>query len=217
MRFKTFPGMRYDQRSLLTETKIHQYSTLTCLFFLVQIQLILCGDWWWSSEVSGGDVGRLTKVLLEVMLVVDGEEGWRGREWRRGCSKSIANLKDVINGGSKLHSKNPVNCSPSDVCYLVSEVSSTWLWSAFLTIDLVMHSEDVCWKMSGANSMVRVTGEDEDEDLWCLGFVDSGENPRSYVVIGGHGFGGETRGRIKSSGPFQSQSLCGKRVIRLQF
>lgn len=34
---------------------------------------------------------------------------------RWGCSKSIANLKDVINGGSKRHSENPVNCSPRSI------------------------------------------------------------------------------------------------------
>lgn len=28
--------------------------------------------------------------------------------------------------------------------------------------------------------------EEEDKDLWCLGFVDRSENPRSTVVIGGH-------------------------------
>ncbi|KVH99107.1 hypothetical protein Ccrd_022656, partial [Cynara cardunculus var. scolymus] len=34
---------------------------------------------------------------------------------RWGCSRSIANLKDVINGGSKRHSENPVNCSPRSI------------------------------------------------------------------------------------------------------
>nr|GEW21203.1 ribonuclease H-like domain-containing protein [Tanacetum cinerariifolium] len=33
---------------------------------------------------------------------------------RSGCSRSIANLKDVINGGSKRHEK-PVNCSPRSI------------------------------------------------------------------------------------------------------
>ncbi|XP_023756624.1 uncharacterized protein LOC111905182 [Lactuca sativa] len=34
---------------------------------------------------------------------------------RCGCSRSIANLKDVINGGSKRHSENTVNCSPRSI------------------------------------------------------------------------------------------------------
>ncbi|KAL1811511.1 hypothetical protein ACET3Z_021576 [Daucus carota] len=33
---------------------------------------------------------------------------------RSGCSRSISNLKDVIHG-SKLHSENPVNCSPRSI------------------------------------------------------------------------------------------------------
>lgn len=72
-----------------------------------------------------------------------------------------------------------------------------------LTIDLVMHNQDVLWRTFGTNSMVRFAGEDEYGDPRCLGFVDGGENPRSYVVIGGHGFGGETRGHVKRDGAFQ--------------
>ncbi|KAJ0593501.1 putative transcription factor C2H2 family [Helianthus annuus] len=34
---------------------------------------------------------------------------------RSGCSRSIANLKDVIHGGSKRHSEKPVNCSPRSI------------------------------------------------------------------------------------------------------
>ncbi|CAH1429778.1 unnamed protein product [Lactuca virosa] len=34
---------------------------------------------------------------------------------RSGCSRSIANLKDVINGGSKRHSEKPVSCSPRSI------------------------------------------------------------------------------------------------------
>ncbi|KAI7752479.1 hypothetical protein M8C21_012576 [Ambrosia artemisiifolia] len=34
---------------------------------------------------------------------------------RSGCSRSIANLKDVIHGGSKRHSDKPVNCSPRSI------------------------------------------------------------------------------------------------------
>ncbi|KAI3702925.1 hypothetical protein L6452_28679 [Arctium lappa] len=34
---------------------------------------------------------------------------------RSGCSRSIANLKDVIHGGSKRHSEKPVSCSPRSI------------------------------------------------------------------------------------------------------
>lgn len=73
---------------------------------------------------------------------------------------------------------------PFDVCYVASDVLSTRLGPAFPTIDLVMHSEDVFWRIFGANSMVKVWAEDGDR--WCLGFVNGGEDPRTSVVIGGH-------------------------------
>ncbi|KAI7739504.1 hypothetical protein M8C21_009551 [Ambrosia artemisiifolia] len=77
--------------------------------------------------------------------------------------------------------------SPFEVCYAASDVYSTPLGPAFPVIDLVMHSEDVFWRIAGANSMVSVAREDEEGgDVWCLGFVDGGEKPRSSVVIGGH-------------------------------
>ncbi|KAJ9551489.1 hypothetical protein OSB04_015534, partial [Centaurea solstitialis] len=37
------------------------------------------------------------------------------RPGRSGCSRSIANLKDVIHGGSKRHSEKPVSCSPRSI------------------------------------------------------------------------------------------------------
>ncbi|XP_076900005.1 putative aspartic proteinase GIP1 [Bidens hawaiensis] len=74
--------------------------------------------------------------------------------------------------------------SPFEVCYAAGDVYSTPIGPAFPTIDLMMHSEDVFWRILGANSMVSVAREEG--DLWCLGFVDGGETPRSSVVIGGH-------------------------------
>ncbi|KAM3687458.1 hypothetical protein ACB098_10G080100 [Castanea mollissima] len=52
------------------------------------------------------------------------------------------------------------------------------------TVDLVMQSDDVFWRVFGSNSMVRI--ERSDADVWCLGFVDGGPHARTSVVIGGH-------------------------------
>ncbi|KAI3773088.1 hypothetical protein L6452_04286 [Arctium lappa] len=71
-----------------------------------------------------------------------------------------------------------------DVCYAESDVLSTRLGPAVPTIDLVMHSDDVFWRIFGANSMVKVAAEGGDR--WCLGFVNGGDDPRTSVVIGGH-------------------------------
>ncbi|PWA15965.1 basic 7S globulin [Artemisia annua] len=59
----------------------------------------------------------------------------------------------------------------------------TWFGPKVLVIDLVMHSKDVFWKVYGSNLMVKVEGE-YGEGLWCLGFVDGGDEVRTSVVIG---------------------------------
>ena len=51
-------------------------------------------------------------------------------------------------------------------------------------IDLVMGSENVQWRIFGANSMARV--ESKGVDVWCLGVIDGGDNPRTSIVIGGY-------------------------------
>ncbi|GJT41576.1 basic 7S globulin-like protein [Tanacetum coccineum] len=79
-------------------------------------------------------------------------------------------------------STNPV--SPFEVCFNASDVHETWFGPEVPVIDLVMHSEDVFWKVYGWNTMVKVDGE-IGESLWCLGFVDGGDEARTSVVIGG--------------------------------
>nr|GEW05733.1 basic 7S globulin-like [Tanacetum cinerariifolium] len=77
---------------------------------------------------------------------------------------------------------NPV--SPFEVCFNASDVHETWFGPEVPVIDLVMHSEDVFWKVYGWNTMVKVVDE-IGESLWCLGFVDGGDEARTSVVIGG--------------------------------
>ncbi|XP_050235879.1 probable aspartic proteinase GIP1 [Mercurialis annua] len=73
---------------------------------------------------------------------------------------------------------------PFDVCYKASDVIGTRVGPGVPTVDFVMESDDVFWRIFGSNSMVRI--ERDDVDVWCLGFVDGGVNMRSAVVIGGH-------------------------------
>ncbi|TKY62469.1 Basic 7S globulin [Spatholobus suberectus] len=73
---------------------------------------------------------------------------------------------------------------PFGVCYPASELTETRVGPAVPTVDLVMHSEDVFWRIFGGNSMVRI--EKGGGDVWCLGFVDGGTRRRTPVVIGGH-------------------------------
>ncbi|KAE9460591.1 hypothetical protein C3L33_07493, partial [Rhododendron williamsianum] len=73
---------------------------------------------------------------------------------------------------------------PFSVCYSARDVMSTRVGPAVPTVDLVMQSDDVFWRVFGANSMVRIARDDA--DVWCLGFVDGGTNPRASIVIGGN-------------------------------
>ncbi|KAI3773089.1 hypothetical protein L6452_04288 [Arctium lappa] len=45
---------------------------------------------------------------------------------------------------------------------------------------------DVIWRVSGKNSMVRVVDVEEGLDVWCLAVVNGGVRGSSSVVIGGH-------------------------------
>lgn len=73
---------------------------------------------------------------------------------------------------------------PFGVCYPANDVFSTRVGPAVPTVDLVMQSNDVFWRIFGSNSMVRISRDDA--DVWCLGFVDGGPNATTSVVIGGH-------------------------------
>ncbi|XP_059625175.1 probable aspartic proteinase GIP1 [Cornus florida] len=73
---------------------------------------------------------------------------------------------------------------PFTVCYSAADVLSTRVGPAVPTVDLVMQSDDVFWRIFGWNSMIRIARSDA--DVWCLGFVDGGANPRTSIVIGGH-------------------------------
>lgn len=75
---------------------------------------------------------------------------------------------------------------PFGVCYPAGDLTETRVGPAVPTVDLVMHSEDVFWRVFGGNSMVRVEEREGGVDVWCLGFVDGGTHRRTPVVIGGH-------------------------------
>ncbi|KAG7564006.1 Peptidase family A1 domain [Arabidopsis suecica] len=69
---------------------------------------------------------------------------------------------------------------PFSACFSTQKVGVTRLGYAVPEIQLVLHSNDVVWRIFGGNSMVSVS-----DDVICLGFVDGGVNARTSVVIGG--------------------------------
>ncbi|KAK3415748.1 hypothetical protein EUGRSUZ_H01512 [Eucalyptus grandis] len=73
---------------------------------------------------------------------------------------------------------------PFSLCYSARDVGVTRAGPAVPAIDLVMQSEEVFWRVFGANSMVRI--QRKGTDAWCLGLVDGGAEARAAIVIGGH-------------------------------
>ncbi|CAN8253835.1 unnamed protein product [Cochlearia groenlandica] len=71
---------------------------------------------------------------------------------------------------------------PFGACFSTknNNVGVTRLGYAVPEIEIVLHSNEVVWRIFGANSMVSVR-----DDVICLGFVDGGANAKTSVVIGG--------------------------------
>lgn len=72
--------------------------------------------------------------------------------------------------------------APFGACFNTKRVGTTRTGLAVPTIDFVLQSEKVVWRMYGTNTMVKVS-----DDVACLGFVDAGvHQPVTSIVIGGH-------------------------------
>ncbi|XP_007050654.2 PREDICTED: basic 7S globulin [Theobroma cacao] len=89
-----------------------------------------------------------------------------------------------VNESSALNLTVTNTVKPFSVCYSAADIIVTRVGPGVPTVDLVMQSDDVFWRVFGSNSMVKIAGDGG--DVWCLGFVDGGVNPRTSVVIGGH-------------------------------
>ncbi|XP_073287099.1 probable aspartic proteinase GIP2 [Primulina huaijiensis] len=71
--------------------------------------------------------------------------------------------------------------APFEVCFSPNEGGNKRTLPNFPTVDLVMQSELVKWRILGRNLMVRVSDE-----VMCLGFLNGGLNPMVPIVVGGY-------------------------------
>ncbi|WMV21704.1 hypothetical protein MTR67_015089 [Solanum verrucosum] len=71
--------------------------------------------------------------------------------------------------------------APFETCFSSKSVGSTRVGPAVPTIDLVLQTTRVYWRIFGANSMVKVS-----QDVICLGFVNGGIKRTASIVIGGY-------------------------------
>ncbi|XP_031263774.1 probable aspartic proteinase GIP2 [Pistacia vera] len=85
-----------------------------------------------------------------------------------------------INQSAARNITRAASVAPFDVCFSSSNILSTRLGPNVPTINLVLE-RNVTWSIFGANSMVEVN-----QDVYCLGFVNGGNNPITSIVIGGH-------------------------------
>ncbi|PQQ07633.1 basic 7S globulin [Prunus yedoensis var. nudiflora] len=86
------------------------------------------------------------------------------------------------------HIKRVASVEPFGACFDSTYIGMTRVGPAVPSIDFVLQSEGVYWRVSGANSMVQVS-----KDVLCLGFAGaeqrqrySFESPTTSIVIGGH-------------------------------
>ncbi|XP_026381418.1 basic 7S globulin 2-like [Papaver somniferum] len=70
--------------------------------------------------------------------------------------------------------------APFGTCFDSRNISGSCMGAVVPVISLVLHKENIVWKIFGPNSMVRVSDE-----VSCLGFVHRG-NDANMLVIGGY-------------------------------
>ncbi|KAJ9187656.1 hypothetical protein P3X46_003085 [Hevea brasiliensis] len=133
--------------------------------------------------------GKAVEVNIS-QLAID-ENGFGGTKLSTDTSYTTlessiyqAFVKAFVNESAGLNLTVTSAIKPFDVCYQASDIINTLVGPGVPTVDLVMESEDVFWRIFGSNSMVRI--ERDGLDAWCLGFVDGGINARTSIVIGGH-------------------------------
>ena len=90
-------------------------------------------------------------------------------------------IKDFVKKAASRKITRVASVAPFGACFSSKTIASTMTGPVVPTIDLVLQSKSVYWRIYGANSMVKVK-----ENVLCLGFVDGGSKPRTSIVIGGH-------------------------------
>ncbi|KAJ9550696.1 hypothetical protein OSB04_014741 [Centaurea solstitialis] len=132
-----------------------------------------------SIKINGKRVS-----INESLLSID-EEGHRGTTISTADPYTVLEssiYRAVVAAFVKAMPKNVKkvsNVAPFGACFSSKNIGSTRLGPAVPSIDLVLQSESVYWRIFGANSMVEAK-----KGVLCLGFVED-VRPRFSVVIGG--------------------------------
>ncbi|KAB1214246.1 Basic 7S globulin 2 [Morella rubra] len=90
-------------------------------------------------------------------------------------------IEAYVKSATSMNMTRVASVAPFGLCFSSESIDGTQLRPKVPVIDLVLQSEMVKWRISGRNSMVRVS-----EEVMCLGFLDGGLNPRTSIVLGGY-------------------------------
>ncbi|KAA8527556.1 hypothetical protein F0562_034729 [Nyssa sinensis] len=90
-------------------------------------------------------------------------------------------VSDFVKKAAAMKIKRVASVAPFGACFSSNTIASNQTGPTVPTIDLVLQSKSVYWRIYGANSMVEVN-----KDVLCLAFVDGGSKPRTSVILGGH-------------------------------
>ncbi|CAN4088362.1 unnamed protein product [Withania somnifera] len=130
-------------------------------------------------------VNGKTVTLNKKLLAVD-KRGNGGTKISTGSPYSIleSSIYDVVTKAFMDEISNATRVAavaPFETCFSSKGVGSTRVGPSVPAIDLVLQTARVYWRISGANSMVKVS-----QDVMCLGFVNGGVKPTTSIVIGGY-------------------------------
>ncbi|KAI5656729.1 hypothetical protein M9H77_25522 [Catharanthus roseus] len=138
-------------------------------------------DYWvqvTSIEISG------KKVPLNTTLLTIDKEGFGGTKISTIHPYTIMSTKiykAFIKAYLKefAHGKRVKAVEPFELCF--KDLPDTQVGPSSPFIDIIFHSEFIGWRIYGANSMVKVG-----KNVFCLGFLDGGENNEIGMIIGAH-------------------------------
>ncbi|KAH6833857.1 hypothetical protein C2S53_019421 [Perilla frutescens var. hirtella] len=136
-------------------------------------------------------VGQTPLSLNKTLLSIDRETGDGGtgiRTVRAYTSLHGSIYVALVNGFVKAakakNIKRVASVAPFGACFDSNTITSSKSGGDVPTIDLILQSESVYWRIYGSNSMVRVS-----ERVMCLAFVEGQTNmdgPTTAIVVGGY-------------------------------
>ncbi|KAL2323564.1 hypothetical protein Fmac_027943 [Flemingia macrophylla] len=145
-------------------------------------------------DLTGIQINGKRVPINESLLTINNTDGFGGTKISTATPYTLLNsfiykpftdlfVKEAASSAFNLTVTAPAK--PFNVCYSAADLTVKPLGPLVPTVDLVLHADNVVWRIVGGNSMVRIKNNKRGVDLWCLAFVDAGVKMKTPVVIGG--------------------------------